>query len=90
MDYFEIKTKYGGRFIEEGEEGGEFIRPNIGESERVVRVLIGIAIIAIAIFYNSWWGLLGLEVLATGIFGWSPIYKLSGMSRNKVHHGLVR
>lgn len=90
MNYFEIKTKYGVTFIEAEKEGGEFMKVTIGESERVIRVIVGTAILAIAIYYKSWWGLVGLEVLATGIFGWSPLYRFFEMSWNQMFHGPVR
>lgn len=91
MNYFETQTKYGVTFIQAEGKGGEFMKVNIGETERVVRALVGIAVLTIALYYRSWWGFVGLEVLATGIFGWSPIYKLSEMSWiSKTHHELIR
>ncbi|MGH7246399.1 MAG: YgaP family membrane protein [Candidatus Levyibacteriota bacterium] len=64
------------------------MKVNIGVTERIIRILIGMTIITVALAYNSWWALLGIEIALTGIFGWSPIYMFLGAST--VHHAKIR
>ncbi|HKK04395.1 MAG TPA: DUF2892 domain-containing protein [Gammaproteobacteria bacterium] len=47
---------------------------NVGTTDRVVRVIVGLAIIAVGFYYQSWWGAIGLIPLLTGAFGWCPAY----------------
>lgn len=50
---------------------------NVGSTDRVVRLLVGIAILAY-FFFTTWsaWGYLGFVVAATGLFGYCPLYSL--------------
>jgi hypothetical protein len=49
--------------------------------DRVIRVVLGLGIISLAFWGpKSWWGLLGLIPLATGVVGWCGVYALIGAS----------
>jgi len=56
---------------------------NIGKPERVIRVIAGLAIIAAGVYYQSWWGAIGLVPLLTGATGYCPPYQMLGISTNK-------
>ncbi len=56
---------------------------NVGKPERVVRVVVGLAIIGAGVYFQSWWGAIGLIPVFTGIVGWCPPYQLLGISTNK-------
>ncbi len=56
---------------------------NVGKTERVIRVIAGIAIVGVGFMYQSWWGAIGLVPLLTGATGWCPPYQLLGISTNK-------
>ncbi|NNM88903.1 MAG: DUF2892 domain-containing protein [Phycisphaerae bacterium] len=59
----------------------EFFKTNEGTVDRVVRVIVGLAILSlIFVGPKSLWGLLGLIPLLTGILGTCPAYSLLGMS----------
>lgn len=62
------------------------MKQNVANIERAFRVLIGIAILSL-IFWGpkSWWGLLGIIPLATGLAGYCPPYSLLGISTRKEH-----
>ncbi|NOS35003.1 MAG: DUF2892 domain-containing protein [Deltaproteobacteria bacterium] len=60
------------------------MKVNESSTERVVRVIAGIILLSI-IFVGpqSWWGLIGLVPLITGLFGNCPLYTLLGISTCK-------
>jgi hypothetical protein len=47
---------------------------NVGKTDKVIRIVAGLAIIAVGIVAGSWWGLIGLVPLLTGLIGWCPAY----------------
>jgi len=54
---------------------------NEGNLDRVIRVLIGVALISLVfVGPRSWWGLVGLVPLGTGLFGFCPLYRLLGLN----------
>lgn len=53
---------------------------NVGNAERVVRVLAGVAICAAGVYFQNWLGLIGLVPIATGATGYCPPYQLLGIS----------
>ncbi|KZE34462.1 DUF2892 family protein [Crenobacter luteus] len=57
---------------------------NIGKTERVIRVLAGLAIVSLAfVGPQSPWAWLGLAPLVTGLIGWCPPYALFGINTCK-------
>ena len=57
---------------------------NIGNIERIVRIVGGLVLIALAATGTvGVWGWLGLVPLATGLFGWCPPYSLLGINTCK-------
>lgn len=59
------------------------MKPNIGSIDRTIRIVLGILIAAAGIFFESWWGLLGLVVLATALVRFCPLYIVLGISTIK-------
>jgi len=60
------------------------MKSNVGGIDRSLRIIVGVAIIAAGIYYQSYWGALGLVGLLTGIIGWCPVYLPFGLSSCKV------
>jgi len=56
------------------------MKANVGRTERLIRVVVGIVIVGIGVVYGSWWGAIGLVPLATGLIGWCPPYALLGIN----------
>lgn len=53
---------------------------NMGSVDRGLRVVIGIALIALALMGpQSPWGWIGLVPLATASIGWCPLYRVLGV-----------
>jgi hypothetical protein len=55
---------------------------NVGKADKVVRYIIGGAIVIAGIAFNSWWGLVGLIPIVTALVGWCPLYAILGMRTN--------
>jgi len=57
---------------------------NIGGIERIIRIVAGLVLIALAVTGTvGVWGWLGLVPLATGLMGWCPPYSLLGINTCK-------
>lgn len=53
---------------------------NEGTLDRVVRVVLGLALLALVVVGpKSWLGLVGLVPLVTGLAGYCPLYRLLGV-----------
>ena len=60
------------------------MKKNVNNIERVVRVVIGAAIVSLVfVGPKSPWGWLGLVPIATGLLGWCPPYAMLGISTCK-------
>lgn len=60
--------------------GIDMMDVNVGRADQVVRLLAAAVIIGLGIYYQSWWGLVGLVPLATGLSRRCPPYALLGVS----------
>jgi len=69
--------------IKEINNKGENMKRNVGKADRIIRALLGIGIIAAGVYFQSWWGAIGLIPLLTAAIGWCPLYVLPGISSYK-------
>ncbi len=53
---------------------------NVGSIDRVLRVIVGLGILAAGLVLKSWWGLVGLVPLLTAAIGFCPAYLPLGLS----------
>lgn len=56
------------------------MKPNIGTTDRIIRFVLGAAIIILGFIFQSWWGLIGVLPLATAFIRWCPAYVPFGLS----------
>jgi len=56
---------------------------NVGKTDRIIRVILGLGIIAGGIYYQSWWGAIGIIPIFTATISWCPIYMPFGISTKK-------
>jgi hypothetical protein len=56
---------------------------NVGKTDRVLRIVAGLAIIAAGLGFGSWLGAIGVIPLLTGIVRWCPAYVPLGISTDK-------
>ncbi|WP_040727767.1 DUF2892 domain-containing protein [Thiomicrorhabdus sp. Kp2] len=64
---------------------------NVGTIDRLIRIIIGIALIALA--YTEVvgaWGYIGIIPLATGLLRWCPLYTLLGVQTCPLHETVKR
>ena len=56
---------------------------NVGETDRMLRILVGLLFIGLAFaFGGAWWilGIIGIIPVFTGVSGWCPAYLPFGIS----------
>lgn len=56
---------------------------NVGSTECLLRIIVGVVIIGLGLYFQSWWGVVGLIPLLTGLFRFCPLYKMLGMNTCK-------
>ncbi len=56
---------------------------NVGSNERVLRIIAGLIIIGLGVYFQSLWGVIGLVPLLTGLFRFCPLYTMLGMNTCK-------
>ncbi|MBU0656788.1 MAG: DUF2892 domain-containing protein [Gammaproteobacteria bacterium] len=56
---------------------------NVGSTDKTLRIIAGLIIIALGVYYQSWWGAVGAVPLLTGLLGWCPAYLPLGISTCK-------
>lgn len=59
------------------------MKKNMGITDRRIRVVAGLVIGALGIYFNSWWGLLGVVFLATALIRTCPLYLPFGISTRR-------
>ncbi len=63
-------------------------KTNEGILDRLLRVVIGLALIALVfIGPQTAWGWIGLIPLVTGLVGWCPAYRLLGINTCRIKPG---
>jgi len=60
------------------------MKANVGGIDKVLRILVGILVIAAGIFFKNPWGAIGLVPLLTGLFNICPAYSIFGISSCKL------
>lgn len=59
------------------------MKQNVGGIDRIVRLIIGLALIAWGYMNQNWWGAIGIIPLFTAAIGWCPLYLPFGLSTKK-------
>lgn len=60
--------------------GLQLPRPNVGCTDRVMRLIIGVVSLALGAINANHLGLVGLVLIATSGMRWCPAYQLLGLS----------
>ena len=56
---------------------------NVGKSDKVFRIIIGLVIAILGFVYQSWWGLLAIIPLGTAMMSICPLYSIFKINTNK-------
>ncbi|MFA4923593.1 MAG: DUF2892 domain-containing protein [Ignavibacteriaceae bacterium] len=59
------------------------MKKNVGSIDRVLRIVLGVVIVALGIYYQSWWGVIGIIPLFTASVSSCPLYLPFGISTCK-------
>lgn len=60
------------------------MKANIGNTERILRMIVGIIILALGVYFQSPWGIIGVIPLFTGLFRFCPLYTMLGINTCKL------
>lgn len=55
---------------------------NIGSLDRILRIIVGLALLSMLVWVDGstrWLGLIGLIPLGTALFRWCPLYTMLGL-----------
>lgn len=58
----------------------DIMKFNVGGIDRILRIVVGLALIGVAVSGVSVWGWIGVVPLVTGLFKFCPAYAIFGMS----------
>ncbi len=47
---------------------------NVGKTDKIIRIVIGLAIGAAGYYYSCWLGLIGIIPIFTALINWCPLY----------------
>ncbi len=59
------------------------MKKNVGSVDKIIRIILGVVIIAYGVIESSWWGLVGLVPLLTAFMGFCPLYAPFKISTDK-------
>ncbi|HEB95917.1 MAG TPA: DUF2892 domain-containing protein [Sedimenticola thiotaurini] len=59
------------------------MKHNVGGIDRILRIVVGLALIGWGLYAQNWWGAIGIIPLFTGAIGWCPAYLPFGLSSSK-------
>jgi len=52
---------------------------NVGKKDKTIRLILGIIVIGLGIYFKSWWGAIGIVLILTSVLSWCPCYLLFGI-----------
>jgi len=53
---------------------------NVGNTDKAIRLFLAIVIGAAGFYVKSWWGLVAILPLVTGLTSFCPLYKFLGLN----------
>jgi len=59
------------------------MKKNVGGADRIIRIILGVVIILLGFYFKSWWGIVGIVPVLTGLLNFCPAYTLIGVSTDK-------
>ncbi len=59
------------------------MKHNVGSGDKIFRIILGLIIAALGIYYKSWWGTLAIIPFFTAAVSWCPLYLPFGLTTCK-------
>ena len=59
------------------------MKTNVGKTDKNIRIVLGIIIVAAGVYFKSWWGIVAIVPLVTAFTGFCPLYRLFGINTCK-------
>jgi hypothetical protein len=56
------------------------MKQNVGTADKIVRIILGVALIGWGVVAGNWLGAIGIVPLATALMGFCPLYPIVGMN----------
>lgn len=56
---------------------------NIGKTDKIIRLILGVVIIAVGYYFKCWLGVIGIVLIATALLNWCPLYIPFGINTCK-------
>ena len=57
---------------------------NIGKIDKNLRIVVGAIVVGAGIYFQNYWGAIGLIPLLAGLMNWCPLYSVFGIKTCKV------
>ena len=65
------------------------MKKNIGKTDKIIRIILGIAILSQTVVgFGSLWGLIGLVLIITAVVDFCPAYTLLGINTRNIRDKL--
>ncbi len=56
------------------------LKKNVGYMDSIIRVVLGTLIIALGLYFDNYWGFIGLIPVISGAISFCPVYRVLRMS----------
>ncbi|RLD60077.1 MAG: DUF2892 domain-containing protein [Bacteroidetes bacterium] len=53
---------------------------NVGKTDKIIRIVLGIIIGALGYYYQTWWGLVAIVPIGTALINFCALYPLVGVN----------
>lgn len=59
------------------------MKKNVGKIDKILRVIAGLIIGGLGLYYESWWGLIGIVPIFTALISFCPFYPIFKINTKK-------
>ena len=59
------------------------MKKNVGKIDKIIRYIVGVALISTGYYFSSWFGLIGGVIMLPAVLGSDPFYKFINLNTNK-------
>jgi Protein of unknown function (DUF2892) len=56
------------------------MKSNVGNTDKAIRLFLAVVIGAVGFYFKSWWGLVAIVPLVTGLTSFCPLYTILGLN----------